>query len=448
MLNRLPRLSLSLLCLLGGLIALLWVFRSRVERFLAPPESDYTAGSTVASAYPRPSADLTPLWSARLEPGFGGAALDGREVFVLDREAGVRDTLRVFDLASGVQRWSFGYPAPGRLEFAGSRTTPVVVGEFVYTCGSFGQVHCFDRRTREPAWSLDLEADCGGRQPDFGWAASPLVHGGLVILPALGPGVGLVALDRFTGEEVWRTAELGPSHSTPVLFELLGVEQVLFLSSTIQGRGMEEGVPATISAFDPARGGELWRVTTMLTSVAIPPPVRVDAERFFVTGGYGGGSTLMHIRREAGAYVLDEVFHIEKGSQIHPPVVREGHIYLLANENSTDPRRRRALGGLVCLDLAGKELWSTGADPYFGRGQMVLLGGGHVLIQDGLSGMLRLGHVNPRGYTPLATSNVFASQPKERKKMWAPMARDGAMLVVRGQTELCCVRLGDSAVGP
>jgi outer membrane protein assembly factor BamB len=418
-----------------------WVHRSRVERFLAPVESDYTPDWNLTPEYPRPEADLTPTWKVDLEPGYGGAAIEGEDVFVLDRKFGIADTLRVFDLLTGEEKWSFSYPAPGRLKCSGSRTTPVVVESLVYLCGPFGQVHCIDRRTRAPVWSLDLERDCGGRRPAFGWAASPLVLGTLVVLPALGPEIGLVAFDRFTGELVWRTAALGYSHSTPVVLELLGKSQVVFVSSPTQSFGSERPAPATISSFDPRTGAELWRTETPLTSVPIPPAVQVDDEHFFLTGGYSGGSVLMRIGQEEGEYSLEEVFRIEKGAQLHPPVVHEDHIYLLANENSNESRRRRKQGGLTCLTLAGEELWSTGDDPYLGRGHVMLLGD-YLLVQDGQSGMLRLCLATPRGYTPLATANVFESEPKARRKMWAPMAHSGGTFIVRGQAELRCVHLG------
>ena len=439
--NRLRRLLPFLALLFACLLFVGWVFRSPLERLLAPAESDYTPSSKLTPQYPRPKADLTPTWRVELEPGYGGAAIQGEDVFVLDRKAGVEDTLRVFDLETGAAEWTFTYPAPGRLEFAGSRTTPVVVEDLVYLCGSFGQVHCIDRRTHAPVWSLDLERDCAGKRPSFGWAASPLVRGDLVILPALGPTVGLIALDRFSGELVWKTTALGHSHSAPVVLELLGEPQVVFLSSQIEGHGPEGPVPMTVSSFDPTTGAELWRTETELTSVPVPPAVRVDDEHFFLTGGYGGGSTMMRIRRREPGYFLEEVFHIEKGAQLHPPVVHEDHIYLLANENWNESRRRRHWGGLICLNLEGEELWSTGDDPYLGRGHLMLLGD-YLLVQDGQSGMLRLCLASPQGYEPLATANVFESPPKARRRMWATMAHSGGTFVVRGQTELRCVHLG------
>lgn len=432
-----PRLSLLVLATLF----VSWVFRSKLEHLLAPDESDYTDSSDLSAQYPRPDADLTPVWKVKLEPGYGGAAIDGQDVFVLDRKPGTRDTLRVFDLDTGAERWTFGYAAPGRLEFTGSRTTPAVTKDLVYVSGSFGQVHCIDRGTHALRWRRELGGDCGGVQPDFGWAASPLIVGDLVILPALGPEVGLIAFDRFSGETRWQTDGLGHSHSTPVVLDLLGETQVVFLSSEVQGLGAEGPAPTTISAFNPVTGAKLWRFTTPLTSVPIPPPVQVDGERFFLTGGYGGGSSLIHLRREDGKIDFEVVFHVSKGSQLHPPVVHDGHIYLVANENSNDSRRKRHRGGLTCFDMQGDELWSTGADPYFGRGHVISLGD-HLLIQDGLSGMLRLCLASPEGYSQVATANVFESPPKANKRMWATMAYSGGTFVVRGQDELRCVRLG------
>lgn len=441
MTNRLRRPSLLLALLLLGALLVAWVFRSRVEHLLAPVESDYTPGWKLTPEYPRPTADLTPTWKVALEDGYGGAAIEGEEVFVLDREAGVADTLRVFDLETGEENWTFSYPAPGRLKFTGSRTTPVVVGDLVYLLGSFGQVNCVDRRRHAPVWSLDLERDCGGQRPAFGWASSPLVIGELVVVPAVGSEVGLIAFDRFAGEVVWRTAGLGYSHSNPVVLELLGRSQVVFLSSGIQGYGTEGPEPMTVSAFDPATGAELWRFETLLSSVPIPPAVRVDDEQLFLTGGYGGGSVLMRIGREEGKYSFEEVFRLEKGAQLHPPVVHDGHLYLLANENSNESRRRRHRGGLACFELAGEELWSTGDDPYLGRGHLMLLGD-YLLVQDGQSGILRLCLASPLGYTCLATANVFESEPKSRLRMWAKMTHSRGTFIVRGRTELRCVHLG------
>ena len=71
------------------------------------------------------------LWTVPLAVGFGGPAVLGGNVYLLDRDEKVGDTLRVLDLASGKELWTFAYAAPGTFMFPGSRTTPTVDGELV-----------------------------------------------------------------------------------------------------------------------------------------------------------------------------------------------------------------------------------------------------------------------------------------------------------------------------
>jgi outer membrane protein assembly factor BamB len=120
-------------------------------------------------------------WRRSIGPGFGGVAVHGDEVFLLDRDPGEGDLLRVFDLTDGEERWIAGYAAPGRLQFPGSRTVCAVDGDHVYSVGGFGQVACFDRRTQELAWDVDMSEVYGGELPMFGWSGSPLLWEDLLI---------------------------------------------------------------------------------------------------------------------------------------------------------------------------------------------------------------------------------------------------------------------------
>src|SRR5262245_4258398 len=62
----------------------------------------------------------TTLWAVPMGVGFGGAAVSDGQVFLLDRDEAVGDTLRVLDLASGRELWRFAYEAPGTFMFPGS----------------------------------------------------------------------------------------------------------------------------------------------------------------------------------------------------------------------------------------------------------------------------------------------------------------------------------------
>ena len=78
----------------------------------------------------------------------GGPAVSAGKGYLLDRDDKVGDTLRVYDLSNGKELWNFAYAGPGKVEFPGSRSTPTVDGERVYTVGMVGDLYCFSTTTQ------------------------------------------------------------------------------------------------------------------------------------------------------------------------------------------------------------------------------------------------------------------------------------------------------------
>ena len=101
------------------------------------------------------------LWTITLGAGYGGAAVSEGKVYILDRigNENEKDVLRCLDLLTGKEQWSFSYDAPGRVQHPGSRSTPAIDGSFVYTCGSFGDLYCFDKNTHKPVWNKNIWKD-------------------------------------------------------------------------------------------------------------------------------------------------------------------------------------------------------------------------------------------------------------------------------------------------
>src|SRR5512136_260920 len=104
------------------------------------------------------------LWTVPIGIGYGGPAVSGGKVYLLDRDDKAGDNLRVFDLSSGKELWNFAYDAPGRVDHPGSRSTPVVDGQNVYTCGLQGDLYCINTSTHKPVWNKNIWKDFGGEQ--------------------------------------------------------------------------------------------------------------------------------------------------------------------------------------------------------------------------------------------------------------------------------------------
>ena len=392
------------------------------------------------------------LWEKELNEGWGGAAIAGNEVFLVDRDLGEKDRLICLSLADGSEKWQFGFEYPGKLSFPGSRGVPLVEEDAVYFVSGFGQVFRVNRKSHEQDWMVSIQDKYGAEPPKWGWAQSAIVVGDILIVPAMSKDAGLIGLDKKTGKELWKTEELGDSHSTPVVLNLHGVEQLVFVAS-YNSQGKEEGT--TISV-DPASGKVIWKTDVYFNKIPIPFATKVTEELVFLTGGYGNGSCMTRVTKNGDDWKVEKVFDLEQGTQVHPPFVIGDHLYLLANENANHKGADRKTGGLMCLDFDGKTIWHTGDEPFMGRGNMILVDG-HLLIQDGEVGYLRVVKPSPEGYNEVALFDAFGkkaevdaqiAKQEGRKtikvpdfKYWSPMALSNGHLIVRGQDRMICLDL-------
>ena len=240
-------------------------------------------------------------------------------------------------------------------------------------------------------------------------------------------------MDKKTGKELC-ASRIGDTHSSPMLANFGGVQQVILLTAKETGG---------LHSFDPKTGKKLWFTDLYQNRIPITVPVQIDDKRLFASGGYDGGSKMLSVTKSGDQFEVKELWASKKGTQVHPPLVIDNHLYFLANENSNHKGRpRREKGGLVCFTLEGKELWSTGNEPFMGRGAS-LYADGTLIIQDGENGILRLVDPSPKGFNLLAKANVFNTDPESRKDLryWSPLALANGRLLMRGQSKLLCLDL-------
>lgn len=419
------------------------------------PNRDGTSSATGLKLSNWGADGLPCLWKKELNEGFGGAAISGNEVFLVDRDIGERDRLLCLSLEDGSEKWEFAFDFAGKLSFHGSRGVPLVEDDAVYFISGFGQVFRINRETHKPDWMLPIRETYGVEEgtPKWGWAQSPIIVGDILIVPAMSAEVGLIGLDKKTGKEKWRTEGFGNSHSTPTVLTLQGVEQAVFVATQRDG---DAGTGTTISVV-PETGKVLWKTDLYFNKIPIPFPTKVTEELVFLTGGYGNGSCMVRVEKnESGPWKVEKVFDMIQGTQVHPPFVIGEHIYFLANENDNHKGEKRKTGGLTCMDFDGNIIWNTGDDPFMGRGNMILVDG-HLLIQDGEVGYLRSVKPSPEGYVECAFADPFGKKAEVDEqiakqagrdvvkipdfKYWSPMALSDGRLIMRGQDTMLCLDL-------
>jgi outer membrane protein assembly factor BamB len=316
------------------------------------------------------------------------------------------------------------YDAPGRVSHPGSRSTPAIEGSYVYTCGSFGDVYCFDIQTHKPVWNRNVWKDYDdGRVPGWAITQNPLIHGDLLILASQTEKAGIVAYDKTNGRVRWASQALpgAVGYVTPVVVNISGQDQLVMITASSKS---EQGV---VLGMDIKNGKILWSYKGWQCKIPIPNVTEIGDGRLFVTGGYKAGSAMIKIEKKGDSYDVTELYKTDDfGTHVHPPVLYKGHLYAHCTTNT-----RR--DGMVCMDLNGKVKWKTGRSPVFDKGGFVLVDD-LILSVDGGDGILYLIEPSPEGFKKLASVDLL-----DTKECWGPLALTDGKLLIRDQKQMKCV---------
>ena len=213
-------------------------------------------------------------------------------------------------------------------------STPATDGKHVYAFFGTEGLYAFDMKGKL-AWKADL-GKLG--TVGMGTGTSPILYNDLVIVQCdeeNGEGSFIVAVDKKTGKEAWKTPrKVQVSWATPLLVQ--GAKRVELITS---------GTEAVV-AYDPATGKELWRHKGV-ESNAIPSPV-ANADMVFVSAGFPA-KIAMAIRLGQSGDLTDSAnvsWKYAKGTAYVPsPILYGDYLYLTTDR-----------GILTCLDARSGEL--------------------------------------------------------------------------------------------
>ena len=309
----------------------------------------------------------------------------------------------------------------------GPRCTPTVADGLVYALGTDSDLVCLDAATGGLRWKKNLANDFGGKMMS-GWkfSESPIVDGPRLVCTPGGADAVMVALDKTTGELIWKSAmppigkegKDGAGYTTIVPADIEGVRQYL----TIVGRG-------AISV-EAETGRFLWGYNRIANRVAnIPSPI-ARGNMVFVTTSYKTGSALLRISRNGEAWNAEEVYFLgpKDFENHHGGVVLVGdHVYGGDGQNKGVP---------VCLEFeTGKICWKPEAP---GKGSAaVLYADGHLIFRYQEEGLIALIEAKPDEYHLKSTFKPLTGSGPA----WAhPVIHDGK-LYLRHNDLLACYDL-------
>jgi outer membrane protein assembly factor BamB len=358
------------------------------------------------------------LWTVPVAQGYAGAAIVSGRVYHHDYDESKNEWgVHCRSLISGKVIWSYKEARVIRPNHAITRTVPAVDGKYVFSLDPKFGLHCLDARTGKQLWAKNLVTEYKTVIPPWYNGQNPLMEDDRIIIATGGAAI-MVALDKATGKEIWRTPNPGKlvlSHASVMPAVLGGVKQYLW--GTLNG-------PLGVSAKD---GTLLWEYPRKFNVTVAPSPLAVDGERVFMTASYDAGSLMVRAQSNGGSFRAESVFDMrnnEWNSEVHTPIVYKGHMFAVG-------KKRRGL--FSCLSLDGKEVWTSDGKASFDLGSF-LMADGMFFVLDGKTGMLRLVEASTIAYKELASAQVLSGP-----EVWGPMALSDGKLVLRDLTKMVCI---------
>jgi outer membrane protein assembly factor BamB len=326
-------------------------------------------------------ASLREVWRRPLGSGFSAISIAGMRGYT-GLADGPSDFLAAIDLATGKEVWRTRLGEVYRGHDGskdGPISTPAVDGARVFIIGPRGALVAADAGTGKELWRVDLAKELEAPSPFYGFGASPLVVGNLVVVNAGGAKNNLAAFAKDTGKRAWSVSHAkSVNYATPSVATIGGVRQLLVLAND------------SLLGIKPEDGSLLWSQATGWTEEASRAPVALPGDRVLITGWTE--AKLFQVKSAGGKMSASEVWKTPRlKSSYSPTVFHDGHIFGMNGAY------------LTCIDPAtGDAVWRHKVY----SGSLILVDGHAVILGDN-SGDLRVGRITPKGYEEKVARPVF-----------------------------------------
>ena len=358
-----------------------------------------------------PAEGLPLLWKQPIGGGYASFVIAEGIAFTIEQRRS-QEIVAAYDLETGRELWTHGTDAEFRESMGGDgpRATPTWEAGRLWALGAEGDLRCFDARTGKLNWSKNILKDNGASNLQWGMSGAPLiVDDKVVVLPGGRSGKSVAAYNKLTGAPVWKSLNDAQAYVSPMLVTLGGKRQILVETAN------------RVVGLAPEDGALLWE-TSWNTDMGIncSQPIVIDANRIFLSSGYGKGAALVEVSSTGDGLTARKVWeNSSMKNKFNSSVLHEGNVYGLDE------------GILTCVDAkTGDRRWKGGR---YGYGQLILANGHLIVITD--TGELVLVKAAPDKHTEVAR---FAAI--EGKTWNYPAIADGRLLV-RNQTQMACFDL-------
>jgi outer membrane protein assembly factor BamB len=356
------------------------------------------------------------LWRRPVGPGWSSFAVIGNRLYTQE-QVGNDELVTCYAADTGTQLWTHADHDVRHNDVQagpGPRATPTFHEGKIFALGGTGQLNCLDAVSGQMIWSHNVQADAGARNPEWGFASSPLVAEGIVMVFAGGPGnKALLGYRADSGELAWSAGQGEYSYCSPQPATLDGVDQVLL--ATDHG----------LMGFDATSGRVLWDYARPIEKIArIIQPAVIGGTDVLVGAGFGQGTQRVRAQRTGDSWTVTEAWSTKAiNPYFNDLVVHHDHLYGFDNSF------------LTCVSLAdGTSRWRARG---YRSGQVLLLPDQDLLLVLSETGDVALVEARPEKCTEIARFKALDA------KTWNHPVIAHGKLFVRNSEEMACYAIGD-----
>ena len=355
-------------------------------------------------------------WKKKIGVGFSSVAVSEGRLFTIGHDGkkhGGKETVSCLNAKTGQLIWSDSYEAPliDYLHEGGPCSTPTVSGEVVYALSKHGLLHAYRVTDGKKIWQQNMMLISGmKRPPEWGFAASPYLYENLLLIEA----GATYALNKDSGEIIWKSKSYRPAYGTPAIFQPGGKTLVAVLKT--DGLVLLDVKNGKTQEFIP------WE-TSYRTNASTPI---VRGKQIFISTGYRRGCALF----EWGENRLRKIYENKNlSTHMNHAILIDDHLYGFdGNVHMAGPK------DFICMNFSTGEVKWRVTDKGLQVGSLIIAGKRMIVL--GQRGELVISKVNPNKFEEIVREQVIGG------RCWTmPVLAHGLLYLRNARGDLVCLNL-------
>ena len=403
---------------INWLIIVLLIFCSTISsaqifQFRGPNRDGKFPATNLLKEWPETGPELL-IEIDSLGKGYSSVIATDKYIYV----TGMIDTLDYLTCIDyeGNKKWQIAYGQSWKKSFPDTRGSVTIENDRIYIISGIGELVCLNAESGSINWKKNVDLDYSADWHSWGVSESPLIIDNLIICSPGGNETSIVAFDKLTGDEIWRTESAGGqrAYTSPTIYEYNGFRYILATTAN------------NLLAIHPENGKIAWKYNFYELGSWTSQPGLIwtntptwKENRIFLSKGYDYPAVMLEL--DSLGQSVSEVFVDHTLDNHHHGLIElDGYIY---GSNWKNNRK----GKWVCMN------WETGEIEYvtewINKGSMVYADG-LLYCYEEKSGTVGLVKPSPKGFEVISSFKI----KKGSGPHWAhPYIYQGKLFVRHGQ---------------